>query len=140
MSPEKYIFHPQKNVLRNRIINAFNSLAKGQDAMIVEGTGHAGVGSVIDFSNADVASLLGSKVIIVSEGGIGKVIASTAIVKRIKEEFPSKRLIVVTGYPDIFLHNPHVYRVFRFDNPLYFYDDYVTPESYVIKVEPYVSY
>ncbi|OGX06322.1 MAG: hypothetical protein A2Z88_03545, partial [Omnitrophica WOR_2 bacterium GWA2_47_8] len=37
-----------------------------------EGTGHAGVGSVIDFSNADVAKLLGSKVIIVSEGGIGK--------------------------------------------------------------------
>jgi len=33
-----------------------------------------GVGSVIDFSNADVAELLGSKVIIISEGGIGKCI------------------------------------------------------------------
>lgn len=79
-------------------------------------------------------------IVFVSEGGIGKVITSTAIVKRLKEEFPTKRLIVITGYPDIFLHNPHVYRVFRFDNPLHFYDDYVTPESYVIKVEPYVVY
>ena len=42
--------------------------------IIIEGTGHAGVGSVVDVSNADVAALLGSKVIIVSEGGIGKCI------------------------------------------------------------------
>jgi uncharacterized protein len=69
---EEYIFNPHKDKLRDSIEKAFNFLTKGKDAIIVEGTGHAGVGSVIDFSNADVASLLGSKVIIVSEGGIGK--------------------------------------------------------------------
>ncbi len=69
---EKYIFNPQHDVLRNKIEESFKSLTKGQDAIIIEGTGHAGVGSVIDLSNAEVASLLGSKVIIVSEGGIGK--------------------------------------------------------------------
>jgi len=69
---EKYIFNPQKDKLLNSIKSAFASLKKRKDAFIVEGTGHAGVGSVIDFSNADVAKLLGSKVIIVSEGGIGK--------------------------------------------------------------------
>jgi len=69
---EKYIFKPFKEKLRTTITKAFNSLKRGKDAMIVEGTGHAGVGSVVDVSNADVASLLGSKVIIVSEGGIGK--------------------------------------------------------------------
>ena len=69
---EKYIFHPQKNLLKNNIEKAFKSLIKGKDAIIVEGTGHCGVGSVIDFSNADVAKLLNSKVIIISEGGIGK--------------------------------------------------------------------
>ncbi len=79
-------------------------------------------------------------IIFVSEGGIGKTIASTAVVKRIAEEYPDKRVIVVTGYPDIFLYNPHVYKVFNFNNPLYFYDDYITPESYVVKVEPYTSY
>ena len=69
---EKYIFHPQKDFLRKEIEKSFARLSKGKDAIIVEGTGHAGVGSVIDFSNADVAGLLDSKVIIISEGGIGK--------------------------------------------------------------------
>lgn len=69
---EEYIFNPQPDRLREKILNSFNVLSRGKDAIIVEGTGHAGVGSVIDFSNADVAALLGSKVIIVSEGGIGK--------------------------------------------------------------------
>ncbi|HLF18931.1 MAG TPA: AAA family ATPase [Candidatus Omnitrophota bacterium] len=71
---EKYIFNPHKEQLQSAIEQSFHSLTKGKDAIIVEGTGHAGVGSVIDFSNADVAKLLGSKVIIVSEGGIGKCI------------------------------------------------------------------
>lgn len=69
---EEYIFNPQKEKLRESIEKAFHSLRKRKEAIIVEGTGHAGVGSVIDFSNADVAKLLGSKVIIISEGGIGK--------------------------------------------------------------------
>ncbi|MCA9401740.1 MAG: AAA family ATPase [Candidatus Omnitrophica bacterium] len=69
---EKYIFEPQKARIQSRIEKAFNIITKKKDAVIVEGTGHAGVGSVIDFSNADVAKLLGSKVIIISEGGIGK--------------------------------------------------------------------
>ncbi|HBR14124.1 MAG TPA: hypothetical protein DD723_01085 [Candidatus Omnitrophica bacterium] len=69
---EKYILHPHRDKLRDSIEASFNHLRKGKEAIIVEGTGHAGVGSVIDFSNADVAGLLGSKVIIISEGGIGK--------------------------------------------------------------------
>lgn len=69
---EKYISNPHKEKLQIAIEKAFKSLSFRKDAIIVEGTGHAGVGSVIDFSNADVAHLLGSKVIIVCEGGIGK--------------------------------------------------------------------
>lgn len=69
---EKYIFNPQKEVLQSKIAKSFNTLIKGKDAIICEGTGHAGVGSVIDCSNADVAALLGCKAIIVSGGGIGR--------------------------------------------------------------------
>lgn len=69
---EKYVFEPNSEELRDTILQSFNSLVRGKDAIIIEGTGHAGVGSVIDLSNGDVANLLGSKVIIVSEGGIGK--------------------------------------------------------------------
>jgi uncharacterized protein len=69
---EKYIFHPHKEELCRKIEKAFTVMTKGKSAIIIEGTGHAGVGSVIDLSNAEVASFLHSKVIIVAEGGIGR--------------------------------------------------------------------
>jgi len=71
---EKYILSPNKEELRDKILSAFAKLSRGHRSMIIEGTGHAGVGSVVDVSNADVAKMLGSKVIIVAEGGIGKCI------------------------------------------------------------------
>ena len=40
--------------------------------MLIEGTGHAGVGAVIGLSNAVVARMLGAPAIIVSEGGVGR--------------------------------------------------------------------
>jgi hypothetical protein len=55
-----------------RIVAAQAEMAKGRDLILLEGTGHAGVGAVIGLSNADVAALLGAPVIIVSEGGIGR--------------------------------------------------------------------
>jgi len=78
---EKYIFNPEYERLKQIIMGSFESLVKGKDAIIVEGTGHAGVGSVIDLSNADVAALLGSKVIIISEGGIGRSIDEISLNK-----------------------------------------------------------
>ncbi len=69
---EKYITHPHKDELKGVLQRSFQGLIKHKNAIIVEGTGHAGVGAVIDFSNADVAKLLGSKVIMISGGGIGK--------------------------------------------------------------------
>ncbi len=71
---EKYIFNPNDEKVKKKILDSYHYLKKGHSVMVVEGTGHAGVGSVIDHSNADVAALLGTKAIIVSEGGIGKAI------------------------------------------------------------------
>jgi len=47
--------------------------------VLCEGSGHAGVGSVFDLSNAQVAKVLKAKVIIVSRGGIGKPIDEVAL-------------------------------------------------------------
>jgi BioD-like phosphotransacetylase family protein len=44
----------------------------GDDVLLIEGTGHAGVGAVIGLSNAVVAASLGAPAIIVSEGGVGR--------------------------------------------------------------------
>src|SRR5512143_2693269 len=42
------------------------------DVLLIEGTGHAGVGAVVGLSNAVVARLLGAPAVIVSEGGVGR--------------------------------------------------------------------
>jgi phosphate acetyltransferase len=42
------------------------------DVVLIEGTGHAGVGAVIGLSNAVVAAALGAPAVIVSEGGVGR--------------------------------------------------------------------
>ncbi len=43
-----------------------------RDILLIEGTGHAGVGAVVGLSNATVAAMLGAPAIIVSEGGVGR--------------------------------------------------------------------
>src|ERR1700743_2937770 len=58
--------------LIKKIQKAFARVAWEKDFVLCEGSGHAGVGSVFDLSNAQVAKILGAKVIIVSQGGIGK--------------------------------------------------------------------
>jgi BioD-like phosphotransacetylase family protein len=55
-----------------RIRTAHAAFGAERDILLIEGTGHAGVGAVIDLSNAVVASMLGAPAVIVSEGGVGR--------------------------------------------------------------------
>jgi BioD-like phosphotransacetylase family protein len=57
--------------LAARVVAAHRTFA-GHDMLLVEGTGHAGVGAVIGLSNAVVAGMLDAPAIIVSEGGVGR--------------------------------------------------------------------
>jgi len=66
--------HDLKEELLDRLDYSFKCIAENSDIVIVEGTGHAGVGSVLDLSNAKVASLTQSKVILIAPGGIGNTI------------------------------------------------------------------
>jgi hypothetical protein len=68
----KYLQGAGNETLVKRIIKAFDRVAWEKDFVLCEGSGHAGVGSVFDLSNATIAKILGAKVIIVSQGGIGK--------------------------------------------------------------------
>ncbi len=67
----KYLQNANLDSLVRRIHKAFDRVAWEKDFVLCEGTGHAGVGSVFDLSNATVARLLQAKVVIVSRGGIG---------------------------------------------------------------------
>lgn len=70
----------------NRLCRAFDRAAYENDYIIIEGTGHAGVGSVFNLSNAQVAKILNAKVIIVSSGGIGRPIDEISLNKALFEK------------------------------------------------------
>jgi len=69
---ESYIDQPHREVLEKQVRSAYDRISLTSKFVIVEGTGHAGVGSVFDMSNGTVAKALGCKAIIVSSGGIGR--------------------------------------------------------------------
>ncbi len=69
-----YLDNPAQFHFKERILRAAEQLQAQHDIVIYEGTGHPGVGSVIDLSNAQVAKALGASVIMVAEGGIGSTI------------------------------------------------------------------
>jgi len=101
---EKYISHPDRKAITAKIKGAFKRVSKKQDLVIIEGTGHAGVGSVFDHSNAAVARLLGSKVIIISSGGIGRPIDEVVLNKALFDKEGVKVLGVIVNkvLPDKF--------------------------------------
>jgi BioD-like phosphotransacetylase family protein len=69
---KKYIAGGVVEDLGAKIVAARDTFRDGFDMLLIEGTGHAGVGAVIGLSNAAVARMLGAPAIIVSEGGVGR--------------------------------------------------------------------
>ena len=69
-----YIEDPSKFNFKERILHANQILKSESDIVVHEGTGHPGVGSVVDLSNAVVAKMLDAGVVMIVEGGIGNTI------------------------------------------------------------------
>jgi BioD-like phosphotransacetylase family protein len=82
----KFIQQANSDLLVRRIQNSFDRAAWEKDFVIIEGTGHAGVGSVFDLSNARVAKLLDSKAILITRGGIGRPIDEIALNRAVFKE------------------------------------------------------
>src|SRR5271167_2766718 len=82
----KYLQSANNEVLVKKIKNSFDRVAWEKDFVLCEGSGHAGVGSVFDLSNAQVAKILGCKVIIVTSGGIGKPIDEVCLNRALFEK------------------------------------------------------
>jgi len=59
---------------KESIKKSISEIRKSSDVTLVEGTGHCGVGSIVNLNNAKVASLLGADMVLVANGGIGSAI------------------------------------------------------------------
>lgn len=68
-------------VLKKKIISSFQKIESQNDFTIVEGTGHVGVGSIVNLNNALVASILGLEMVIIVKGGLGKAFDELALNK-----------------------------------------------------------
>ena len=71
---KQYIEDPSQFQFKKRILYAAKQLTQQSDLVVYEGTGHPGVGTVIDLSNAKVAKMLNAGMVMIVEGGIGRTI------------------------------------------------------------------
>lgn len=70
-------------------------------------------------------------------GGLGKCIMATAVIRSFKAANPGAKVIVVSGYPEVFINNPDVYRNFNFNTPYLWQDYYGNPEWEISAQDPY---
>ena len=98
----RYLEEPSEFRLEESIQSAAMHLSKMYDIVIYEGTGHPGVGSVADISNAHVANLIKAPVIMVVQGGIGSTIDMLNMNLSLfrEEEVPILGVIVNKVIPD----------------------------------------
>jgi hypothetical protein len=59
------------------------------------------------------------------DGGLGKSVMATAVVEGLNKKYPDDQIIVITAYPQVFLGNPQVHKVYNHGNMPYFYQDYI---------------
>jgi hypothetical protein len=73
-------------------------------------------------------------------GGIGKCIAATAVCSAIKKKYKDGKLIVISGYPEVFLNNPNVHKNYKFGETVYFYKDYIENKDFKVFIQdPYLQ-
>ena len=99
---EIFLDNPTNYNMESILINAQNELSAANELVIYEGTGHPGVGSVANVSNAKVAKLLDAGVVMVVEGGVGSTIdmlnMTTALFR--EENVPIIGVIINKVIPD----------------------------------------
>lgn len=76
--------------LMTKIHSSFEKISSENDFTIVEGTGHVGVGSIVNINNATVAASLGVNVIMIVKGGLGSAFDELALNKGLCDHFGVK--------------------------------------------------
>lgn len=77
-------------------------------------------------------------VIFQCDGGLGKSIMATAVLKVIKKEHKKANIIVVTNYPDVFIGNPNANKVLHHQQAVGLYKNYINnKDTKVFITDPY---
>lgn len=72
------------------------------------------------------------------DGGLGKSIIATAVLKAIKKQYKKANILVSTGYPDVFINNPNVNRIITHANNSGIYKNFIqNKDAKVFISDPY---
>lgn len=72
------------------------------------------------------------------QGGLGKSIMATAVLKTIKKTYNKANIIVITSYPDVFIGNPNANRVFASGMVTGLYKNYIEKKNTKVFIsDPY---
>lgn len=72
-------------------------------------------------------------------GGMGKCILATAVIRSYKTANPESKVVVVSGYPEVFVNNLDVHKNFSFSSPYLWKDYYGQPGWKVSAHDPYME-
>jgi len=91
-----------EELLREKIKQGHAAIENQYDFVLVEGTGHTSVGSIINLNNAQVASLLGIPMILIATGGLGSAFDLLALNKAMCDAYhvPIKGVILNRVLPE----------------------------------------
>jgi ADP-heptose:LPS heptosyltransferase len=79
-------------------------------------------------------------VIFTIEGGLGKSIMATAVLKAIKKEYKKSNIVVITHFPDVFINNPNVNKVLHQQQAVGLYKTYIqNKDTKVFITDPYTT-
>ena len=71
------------------------------------------------------------------DGGHGKCVMATAVIRALKKKYPDYKIVVVSAWDGPFFYNPDIFRFYLFNDMRYFFDDYVKPDTKIMIIDPY---
>ena len=71
------------------------------------------------------------------EGGHGKCVMSTAVIRAIKKAYPDYKIVVVLAWDGPMFYNPDVFRFYTFGQMQYFFSDFIRPTTKIFRTEVY---
>lgn len=83
--PETFASATARQGLVDRVKRAYDRVAQDKEFVVIEGMGHAAVGSSWGISNAEMAKILNARVLLVSSGGVGQPIDDILLNKKFFE-------------------------------------------------------
>jgi len=78
-------------------------------------------------------------IIVESTGGHGKQIQASAVIRAIKKQYPSYKIVWVLSWDAPAFYNPNVFRFYNQSELRYFKDDFLNEDTIIMKHNPYDS-